>query len=333
MLTARRRTVYGEVSLRIPPVEAPALGRPLVCHRQPDRDYRQDPAISQSEAKELLKSPAHYQARYGPNAEPFYPTPAMLFGSAVHHRTLEPETFADHWCSKAEYGGEPTIPELKKLLTDKGVPFKATAKKAELLELAYPEGVPTDSRCALSEDDWRHVHGIHAALRSHDYTGMWFDPGQKDYSKFNELSIYSKTHQGHLIKGRLDRAHIQGNKLTILDLKTTDKADARSFQRKLVDLRYDLQASWYTRLAAEAFASLEVEFIFIAIERKPPYGICLYRASESIIEHGNRLMDKALNIFGERMAIDDWPAYPPEIVDLELPSWESMQQDEQCLEF
>lgn len=314
-------------------MQAPSLGSPVVSYRQPDHDYRQDPALSQSEAKELLKSPAHYQARYGPNAEPFYPTASMVFGSAVHHRILEPDTFADHWCSKSEHGGEPTIPELKELLNSQGISFKSTAKKSDLLSLAFPDGVPVDKRCALSEDDWRHVHGVHAALRSHDYTGLWFDPGQSNYSKYNELSIYAKTHQGHLIKGRLDRAHIEGDKITILDLKTTDKVDARSFQRKLVDLRYDLQASWYTRLASEAFASMEIEFIFVAVERKPPYGICLYRASESILDNGNRLMDKALNIFGERVAIDDWPAYPPEIVDLELPSWESMQHDEPCLEF
>ena len=314
-------------------MDAPTLGRPVVAYGQPDRDYREADFFSQSEAKELLISPAHWLARYGPDAEPFFPTPAMVLGTAAHHRILEPDTFEDCFVPRSQHGGEPTVAELKKLLTEQGVEFKSTAKKADLLSLAFPDGVPVDKRKALSDEDWRHVHGMHAALRSHDYTGMWFDPGQKDYRKNNEVSIYSKTHQGHLIKGRLDRIQIDGNKLRILDLKTVDKATPRAFQRKLVDFRYDLQAAWYTRLAAEAFADMEVEFIFVAIEKKPPYGICLYRASEGVLDHGNRLMDKALNTLGERRALDDWPAYPPEILDLELPGWETMQEDEPCVEF
>ncbi len=139
--------------------------------------------------------------------------------------------------------------------------------------------------------------------------------------------------QGHLSKGRLDRSQIEGNKLRSLDLETVEKAIPRGFQRKLVDFRYDLQAAWYTRLAAEAFADMEIEFIFVAIENKPPYGICLYRASEGVLDHGNRLRDKALNTLGERRALDDWPAFPPEILALELPGWQTMQEEEPCVEF
>jgi len=314
-------------------MDAPTLGRPVVSYRQPDPEYRRENFFSQSEAKELLISPAHWLARYGPDAKPFFPTPAMQLGTALHHRVLEPESFKSNFVSRSNYGGEPTVAELKELLTAQGADFKKSAKKSELLTLAYPDGPPEDKRKVLSEDDWEHVHGMHAALRSHDYTGMWFDPGQTNYRENNEVSVYSKTHQGHMIKGRFDRIQITGDTLQILDLKTCDKATPKHFQRKVVDFRYDLQAAWYTRLAAEAFAQLNIEFIFIAIEKKPPYGICLYRASESLLDHGNRLMDKALNILGERRALNDWPAYPPEILDLELPAWEKMQEDEPCLEF
>ena len=314
-------------------MQTPTLGSPVVSYRQPDREYPQENFFSQSEAKELLISPAHWMARYGPDAKPFFATPAMQLGTAAHHRVLEPDTFESRFVARSNSSGEPTVPELKVLLTDQGIEFKKTAKKSELLELAFPDGPPKDSRTILSDDDWEHVHGMHAALRSHDYTGMWFDPGQKNYRENNEVSVYAKTHQGHLIKGRFDRLQITGDTLQIVDLKTCDKATPKHFQRKVVDFRYDLQAAWYSRLAAEAFAKLNVEFIFVAIEKKPPYGICVYRASEGLIDNGNRLMDKALNILGERRALNDFPAYPPEILDLDLPAWETMQEVETCVEF
>lgn len=313
-------------------MDLPATGQPLVCFQQPDRDYRQNPSISQSEAKEMLVSPAHWLHRYGPNAAPFISTPAMRLGSAFHARVLEPADFEGEFCRKAD---APThsIATLKKLLDLEGISYKSTTKKADLVALAFPDGEPKDSRTVLTDEDWSRCFGMAEAIRSHDYCGMWFDPGQKDYRKFNEVSLYAKTHQGLHIKGRLDRLNIDGGKATILDLKTTDDASLKSFQRSVVKFKYDLQAAWYSRLVGLAHPDLEVEFLFCVIEKSPPHGICVYRASDSILDHGNRLMDKALNLFGERQALNDYPAYPPLIQDLELPSWAFMEDDDQCIEF
>lgn len=314
-------------------MDAPTLGKPCVCYQQPDPEYRKAEGLSQSMMKELLRSPAHFRARYGPDADPFFPTAAMQVGSAVHARVLEPEIFDSQFCSREDYAGEPTISELQALLTTQGIEFKKAAKKAELLALAYPEGVPSDKRTAFGSDDWRAVMGVADALRTHDIAGMWFCPSQKRYRQHNEVSLYSKDHRGHVLKARLDRIQIEGNRLLILDLKTTDDATASAFQRKVVNLNYDLQAAWYSKLAAEAFPDLKVEFVFVAVERKAPHGIRVFRASDSVIQSGLRKMDRTLDRFSESQAINYWPSYDPVITDLAMPTWAATLEDEECLEF
>lgn len=312
----------------------PTLGSPLICWNQPDPEYRKAEGLSQSAMKEVLRSPAHYMARYGPEAEPFIPTTSMLMGTAVHARVLEPETFDAQFCSRDQYRGEPTVAELQEHLTAEGIEFKKSAKKPELLALAYPDGVPQDPRTAFNIDDWRSVMGMADALRTHDLAGMWFCPSQQDYRKHNEVSVYSKAQTGQILKARLDRLQFgSGSRLQILDLKTSDSASPHEFKRKVSSLSYDLQAAWYTRLAQEAFPGFEVEFLFVVVERSRPHGIRVFRASESLIANGQRKMDRALEKFSQCSAINLWDGYDPEITDLELPSWAMMEEQEQCLEF
>lgn len=313
-------------------MDAPDPGRPLIAWQQPDPDYRKAEGLSQSAMKEVLRSPAHYRARYGPDAEPFFPTPAMQVGTAVHALLLEPEEFERKYCSRADYQGEPTVAELQERLTADAVEFKKSAKKAELLALAYPDGLPTDSRTALGSEEWRTVHGVAEALRSHDLAGAWFDDTQPDYRKHNEVSIYAQGPTGQTLKARLDRIQDGGDRMLILDLKTTDCADPSSFARKLVGLNYDLQAAWYSRLAGEAFPDCRADFLFVAVERKPPYAVQVYRADESVITSGLRKMDRAISRYSECVALDYWPSYDPEVLPISMPRWATMPE-ESCLEF
>ena len=55
-------------------------------------EYRAFPALNQSAAKHLLKSPAHYQAYINTPQEE---TKALKFGTFVHAAVLEPDTLND----------------------------------------------------------------------------------------------------------------------------------------------------------------------------------------------------------------------------------------------
>ena len=299
----------------------PSLDAPVVQYRLPDRKYREAFGISQSEMKELLLSPAHYLARYGPDASPFFPTPAMVQGTAIHCRALEPEVFASQYCPKSEAASPPTVADIRALLDERGVKYPKSAVKQDLLDLAFPDGVPEEKRTVLSDEDYQHVVAAAEALRTNEITGMWFSPGQRHYRKYNEVSIYIKNYLGQIQKGRIDRLQIESDRILILDLKTTQVSRHAEFQRVACNLNYDLQAAWYTELVRQAFPDRPVEFLFVALERKPPYGICVYRASDSLLASGSQKMQRALDLYAQCQALDYWPAYDPVIQELELPYW------------
>ena len=313
-----------------------AITEPVLIHRQPDAEYRAVDARSQSELKELLQSPAHYRSRYGPDAEAFFPTPAMQIGTAIHHRVLEPETFGKHYVSKSDTNGDHTIPELKELAKEQDIDIKGLSRKADLMAVVFPDGAPTERRKVFSEKDWLIVHGAADALRAHDVTGSWFNPGFPSYRKFNEVSLYAKDHLGIIRKARVDRIHIdlEAGAIQILDIKGAEDCSPLGFMRSVVNFKYHVQAAYYSDMVRRAqfvglLPDMPINFYFCAVERKRPYSVNVFRATEELIDEGNRLFDKALHLYAQCLELDYWPGYDPVIYDLKLPTWSNQAKEEE----
>ncbi|ACT65685.1 exonuclease VIII [Cyanophage PSS2] len=314
------------------------INSPTVIHKQADSDYRAVNARSQSELKEILASPAHYRARYGPDGEAFFPTPAMQIGTALHHRVLEPDTFSKHFVSKADTKGDHTIPELKEIAKEKDIDIKGKSKKSDLMAAVFPDGAPKERRKVFSEKDWLIVHGAADALRTHDVTGSWFDPGFPNYRKFNEVSIYDRDFRGIVRKARLDRIHIdlEAGCMNILDIKGCEDCSPQGFTRSVVAFKYHLQAFYYTDMVRRAVGAgllpdMPINFYFCAVERKRPFSVNVFKATDEILEEGARLCDKALLLYAQCLELNYWPGYDPVIHDLKLPSWS--QAVEEDIEF
>jgi hypothetical protein len=291
---------------------------------QPDAAYRGASGISQSELKEVLRSPAHWAARYGPDASPTFPSIAMIIGIALHCKLLEPELFDSQFVDRSSLDKELNVAELKAALDDEGIEYKKSAKKTELEALLYPEGKPVDKRTSLSGDDFAIVQGMAEATRAHPVAGNWFDPGRKNFRRGNELSMYveaSADTYGLPIKGRLDRLEKTENGWMILDLKTTDDASPSTFQKKAYSMGYHIQAAFYTDLVGKVLDADNVEFIFCAMERRRPHGIALYKASADMIELGRTQYKKALKELSFCKSQDLFPGYDSNIIDLSLPGW------------
>ena len=92
-----------------------------VRYHQPDRDYRRAQGRSQSELKEVLRSPAHWLARYGPNAEPSFPSAAMIIGTAFHAKVLEPEAFDGRFYDRSQAAKPLSVAALKAALAQEQV--------------------------------------------------------------------------------------------------------------------------------------------------------------------------------------------------------------------
>lgn len=263
-----------------------------VCYFQADGDYRRQPGENQSSLKSILTSPAHYQAS---KKRSFFASPVMTIGTATHCKVLEgDETFDAGFILK---------PDSVKFTTKEGREWKEANKKKTILT---NEG---------RDRQWDSVMGMSKALRQLE----WFDPSQKDYRKYNEVSIYW-TIDGIRCKARLDRVLVLEDEVVVVDLKTTDSVNVDKFQSKLVDLGYDFQAGWYAT-AAEIVYKKPARFIFVAVERNAPYTIDLFEVPPFMMEEAKRKNEKALQILKQCQENGKWPSPEPKLRTLEYPRW------------
>jgi hypothetical protein len=264
-----------------------------ISYGQADAPYRADPAHAQSYVKHILRSPAHYLAA---KQKKFGPTLTMQIGSALHCLALEgQEQFDRDFILK---------PEGMNLTTKEGKEWKVAAGKKTVLS-------KTDQYAS-----WDAVHGMVNSLRRLD----WFDPDQADYRKYNELSIYWEA-DGLDCKCRLDRAVLEPDRVLVLDLKTTDSVESGDFLNKIIGgLNYLFQSSWYVE-GAEAAFNLPAVFVFIGVERTPPYTTRTFEVSAEMILEGREQTTIARQLLAKCIRTKTWepPLIRHEVLD--LPPW------------
>jgi exodeoxyribonuclease VIII len=264
-----------------------------ISYEQSDASYRADPGYAQSYVKHILKSPAHYQAA---TKRKFSPTISMQIGSALHCLVLEGKEQFDR--------GFVLKPDDISLTTSKGKEWRAEQKGKTILS-------KTDQYAS-----WDAVHGMAESLQRLE----WFDPAQKDYRKFNELSLYWEA-DGLDCKCRLDRLVFEDDRAIILDLKTTDSVDSKDFLKKVIgSMNYLFQAAWYVE-GTQAAYKMPASFVFVGIERTAPYATKIFEVSEEMIYEGLQQTATARNLLAECLKSKTWepPAIEHEV--LTLPPW------------
>lgn len=101
----------------------------------------------------------------------------------------------------------------------------------------------------------------------------------------------------------------------IVDLKTTTDASPLGFARAVVNFGYHLQAAHY--LAGVGAA----RFVFIAVEKAPPYAVGVYELDAAALATGEQLRQEALHLIRQCRQADQWPGYGDNCQTLALPKW------------
>lgn len=274
-----------------------------VVYCQPDPAYRQATGESQSHLKMILVSPAHYDAA---RRRRFHTSSVMTIGTATHCKALEgDDTFEANYVCK---------PDNIKYTTKEGRDWRDSQGRKTILV--------NDGK----DRQWDCVVGMTDALRQLD----WFDPAQKDYRKYNEVSIYWQDY-GIPCKARLDRVIVTDDEVIVLDLKTTDSVSFEKFQTKMVDLGYDFQAAWYTH-AAKLIWGKPTRFVFVAVERNEPNTIDIFEVSDGIMQEARFKNESALKILKECRMKDEWPTRQPSLKLLDYPKWYKYASDAQSVQ-
>ncbi len=257
------------------------------------RDYRSRPEISRSDLGHLLRSPKHYWSKKVDPAriETSYETPAMRLGTAVHMAALEPDRFGQ------VYGEGPMVSRSTKVWKE-----AQAATKAKL----------------LPPDEFRLITGIVRSLHDHDAASKALFRGKGE----NEATFITKDiPSGIDLKCRADRVTSTG---FLIDLKTTQDASARAFGKSVVNFNYHLQAAFYMRCVEEATGTCPMGFVFVAVEKEPPYACQVFLADDEMLNIGTKKVDDLLSqlrSFTEKFGTSPWPSYSQQVQKLSLPEW------------
>ena len=268
---------------------------------QPANEYHGDTQHNTSSMLKLLatKTPAHLWARYlDPQREPFIPTPAMRFGTAVHTACLEPWKFDDQYT---------VMPE--------GLDRRTKEGKA-----LYAE-IEASGKAVLSHDDMTKLRKIQASVLANPW--------------FASVVALEPIIEGTIIVGdrkiRTDlmlapcEAFPRG---LIIDLKSTTDANPAVFGRQSHNLGYLIQVAYYCDVYAEHYGSVP-EFVLLPVETSLPFLTAPYSLDAEQIYIGQQQYKPLLEMLRQCRATNTWPGYAPTPKPLELPNWAYSQFEDE----
>ena len=247
-----------------------------------DSQYHDGAGVSSSELKQILQSPGHYKGAVRKE------TKAFSFGRAVHCAVLEPAKY--DLCGKV-------LPELN---------LQRKADREQKKEFIAALGV---GEFALSIKDAEQIREIQKNVRG-AYGDLLLTGGSAEISGYFPSEDYDT-----LVKIRPD--YLNESIRKVVDLKTCTDASPAGFERAVKRFKYHLSAALYLDIAQGLGADV-TEFVWIAVEKEPPYAVAAYRASDMTLLLGREMYKEALAKYQKCTATDLWPAYDTTIQVLDL---------------
>ena len=130
------------------------------------------------------------------------------------------------------------------------------------------------------------------------------------------------------IKGKCRPDWLSDDGEIVVDVKTTTDASPRGFQKSISNWGYHLQLGWYMR-GLQKLGFDTYDFIFIAIEKTPPFSVGVYRADRDMINHAMQELDKLVPEIDNALQTKEFPDYTPEITSIGLPPWMTDKKEQQ----
>ena len=248
-----------------------------------EAEYRADPGVNTSTLFEMRKSPAHYKYLLD---HPPEDTAALKFGRALHSAVLTPSAY------KKEYAIAPDVDRRTNSGRQQYMAWKA----------ALPDGVEE-----ITAEDAKAISEMVKSIRQ-SKDAMALLKGTR-----REVPIFwddKKT--GIRCKCRVDAL----GKGHIVDLKTT--TDVMSFERDAEKYGYGVQAGHYLQ-GVKAKTGKLLDWYFIIIEKKPPYGVKVLKATPGFLDYGVFIRDELLEKVQECRKSNQWPSY--RAGEIEEPRW------------
>lgn len=258
-----------------------------------ENNYREWPAVSQSELKDLAKSPRYYEAKHILKTIQAESSRSQEIGTLVHAAILEENKL---WSIMA-------IP-----------PREVLASNGHRRGNAYDAWKASQSgKIIITEDELQMIDAIVNQARKHPVLQMFLA---------NKLQIempilWNDPLSGLKCKGIPD---LVCKTSYVVDVKTCQSVD--DIERAVATYGYHLQAAFYLRGCSSHYGNVYDNFVIVAVETNPPYRVHARLLDDQAIIVGNMRIDELLADYARRKESGDWSeAAEREITVLSLPKW------------
>lgn len=257
----------------------------------PEAQYRASEGISKSSLDYIAqpRTPAHYKA-YIDGLLRVETTPAMKLGQMIHRAILE-------WDS-LDYVVKPAG---MNFATKEGKEWKAAQTNA-----------------IITADEYQTILGMRDSVNAHPAVKRVLANAR------TEVSLFASGEDGVLRKARIDALPEGGN--VIVDIKSCQSADPDLMAKSVVAYRYDVQAAYYLDIC-RLLGIDKSEFLFVCVEKQPPYAVAVYALDQDAIEWGRKQYQRDLALIKHCEAEDHWPSFTQDITTLALPAWAQRQME------
>jgi hypothetical protein len=277
-------------------MESVQLAQPTYLGHVPDLtndEYHDAPGTSKTMLDEIAAaSPMHFYAkRLDPNRVREVKA-AWDVGNAIHTAILEPDLLL------AKVAGAPDCD--RRTTVGKKIAADFELEHAGKLHLKY--------------DTYLMVLAVRDAAYRHPVASGLLSRGHAEQSYFAP-----DPETGALLKCRCD--YIYDDHSMIIDVKSAVDASPGGFGKAAANFRYDLQASWYPDVVELATGDRPSHFVWIAMEKDPPFAIGVYVATEDQIKRARAICRRDLLNILEHERTNLWPDYGAVPQELQLPAW------------
>jgi hypothetical protein len=274
--------------------------------------YHSGPGISKSHLDAIAgASPLHYWHKYvNPERERAEPSQALIMGSAIHAIVLEPDLFTGEYM---------TVPaDAPKRATKAQIAAKKPSPDA-IASIEWWAAFEKENagRIILEDEDYQTCLKIRDAVYRHPVAAGLLTGGTAEQSFY---SIDKET--GELMKCRTDYMHDSG--AMIVDLKSTEDASPNGFGKSAANFRYPVQTAWYNGVLDSCFGEHPEDWVFLAVEKKPPFAVGVYFMEYDTIARAQIAARRDFLRIVEHKRSGVWPDYGYTPTPLTLPAWSKL---------
>ena len=269
---------------------------PLGLVSMTNDQYHAAPGDSSTRIKALMEtSLLHYWHQYErPDREPEEPSDDLIFGNATHCAVLEPDLFPATYV--------------------KSQPFNLRTNAGKAMAQEFAAECAAKNQIALLPDAYQACLAIRDRVHTHPLIKGLFTGGKAEQSFF---AVDPET--GELIKCRPDYLHDTG--WALLDLKTTKDAHPRAFAKDVANLGYDISVPWYFDVLSTLYGEAPQNFIWVAVEKKPPFAMSVTFAKPEDIARARVTARHHYRRLIEARRTNVWSDYAVEVLPLDMPRW------------